>query len=377
MSANGRVKPNTVLVDAEERVFKEGYYQLRTYAEGGRIVYRKIKGGPAEALAELDRERNLIVAREAVEGTGAQIVGDKTQKTLADDRRDFLEGVMLRTRKSGLSAYRLTLLKFAETCNAKYRSEVKTLDLLRFIDSLRKEGFAERTVWNRTLLLMSFLKSLGLDTKNLLKRNERPVKTEEAAQSYEPEELATLVTGCKNEYLSLSFDFLSKTGLREQEYDFLEWTDIDLENRVCTIRNKPELGFTIKTYHGRSIPLELGLAKRLTEWKAARQNFRFVFGTRNDKPQTKLLLLLKREVKRLGLNCGRCPGCKTHDECERFFLHKFRATFASQALHNGLDLHSVMKLMGHKDMASTSRYLSAAKSEAVRTKIDAIFGAVA
>src|ERR1017187_3639921 len=82
MSGNGRVKPNTVLVDAKEQVFKEGYYQLRTYANGGRIIYRKIKGGPTEALAELDRERNLIVAREAVEGTGAQIVGDKAQKTL-------------------------------------------------------------------------------------------------------------------------------------------------------------------------------------------------------------------------------------------------------------------------------------------------------
>ncbi|MGD0737744.1 MAG: hypothetical protein ABR976_21635 [Terracidiphilus sp.] len=36
---NGRIKPNFVIVDGQEREFKEGRYQLRTY-EGTRMVYK-------------------------------------------------------------------------------------------------------------------------------------------------------------------------------------------------------------------------------------------------------------------------------------------------------------------------------------------------
>jgi integrase len=374
MSKNGRIRPDAVVINGKEVVYPEGKYQLRTYAEH-RIVYRNIKGGPAEALAEWNRERSLMLAREAVEGTGAQIVGDIREKTLAEDRREFLESVKLRTRNSGLSAYRLSLEKFAETCNARYRHEIRTIDILRFIDALRREGLAERTVWNRTLLLMSFLKSLGLDTKNLLKRNERPVKPENAPEAYGREDLADFLSHCRNQYLALSCEFLSKTGVREQEFMFLEWTDIDLGHRVLTVKNKPDLGFTIKTYQGRTIPIERGLAAKLAAWKKSRPGRRFVFGTSNDRPQTKLLLLLKREVRRQNLNCNRCQSCKSREECERWFLHKFRATFATTALHNGLDIHTVMRLLGHKDLASTMRYLSSARSDAVQTKMDAIFAA--
>ena len=42
---------------------------------------------------------------------------------------------------------------------------------------------------------------------------------------------------------------------------------------------------------------------------------------------------------------------------EEVWLHKFRATFALAPLWAGVDLRTVQDWMGHKDIASTMRYL--------------------
>jgi hypothetical protein len=49
--------------------------------------------------------------------------------------------------------------------------------------------------------------------------------------------------------------------------------------------------------------------------------------------------------------------------------HKFRATFATRLLQNGVDLKTVQKLLGHKDIESTMRYLAKAETNKVREKV--------
>jgi len=40
-----------------------------------------------------------------------------------------------------------------------------------------------------------------------------------------------------------------------------------------------------------------------------------------------MLRTLKQEVRRAGLNCKKCDGCKRKPaECENWYLHKFRAS---------------------------------------------------
>ena len=46
-----------------------------------------------------------------------------------------------------------------------------------------------------------------------------------------------------------------------------------------------------------------------------------------------------------------------------FFLHKFRATFATKHLQAGVDLRTVQMWLGHKDMESTMRYLKPARGK--------------
>jgi site-specific recombinase XerD len=58
---------------------------------------------------------------------------------------------------------------------------------------------------------------------------------------------------------------------------------------------------------------------------------------------------------------------------EDFWLHKFRATFATQCLWAGVDLRTVQQWLGHSDMESTMRYLKPSRSQQVRQKVNEIF----
>ena len=49
------------------------------------------------------------------------------------------------------------------------------------------------------------------------------------------------------------------------------------------------------------------------------------------------------------------------------------ATFATTLLQSGVDLKTVQKLLGHKNLESTMRYLAKAESPKVRAKVNAVW----
>ena len=57
----------------------------------------------------------------------------------------------------------------------------------------------------------------------------------------------------------------------------------------------------------------------------------------------------------------------------KFWLQKFRATFATRCLWAGVDLRTVQQWLGHSDMESTMRYLKPSRSQRVRDKVNEIF----
>jgi integrase/recombinase XerD len=122
--------------------------------------------------------------------------------------------------------------------------------------------------------------------------------------------------------------------------------------------------FIPKRWTERTIPLEEGLAKRLEARRNSSKKDGLVFPTRNGKPNTKHLLALKLIVKKAGLS---------EDD---YFLHKFRASFATEHLRNGLDVRTVQMLLGHSSLTSTMRYLQPARGKAINEKFNATFAGV-
>ncbi len=188
---------------------------------------------------------------------------------------------------------------------------------------------------------------------------------------YGEEELRMFFAACKDAKLSLPYELLLKTGMREQEAIHLTWQSLDFERRVLRVRSNPEYGFKVKDKEQRDVPIAADLLTRLQECKKEAGG-KLVLGTKTDKPNTKLLRQLKQAAKWAGVNCGHCNTCIERGECEHWFLHKFRATFITKLLRSGMDLRTVMKLSGHSDLESVMRYLSPASDAAVQNHMAAM-----
>jgi integrase len=122
-----------------------------------------------------------------------------------------------------------------------------------------------------------------------------------------------------------------KTGLRELEMTTLEWTGLNLGgNPTVTVQpRKPHLKFRTKTGKGRTIPLERGLAAKLTAWREKNPTTRLVFGTSSDKEDSHYYRVCQDTAKAASM------------DPEKFWLHKFRATFCTWSLQRGVDIRTV------------------------------------
>ena len=104
------------------------------------------------------------------------------------------------------------------------------------------------------------------------------------------------------------------------------------------------------------------LARSLKAWKAmADKTCSLVFPTAGCNPKLNFLDDLKAVAERAKL------------DPENFWLHKFRATFATRCLWAGVDLCTVQQWLGRSDMESTMRYLKPSRSQQVRKKVNKIF----
>jgi integrase len=371
---NGRIKTGTVMVAGVERVYPDGTFHLRTYV-GRKGSYRNVGKEASEALRVQNQESIFRENEERAEGTGIkQVRPVDAPKSLKALRDEFMGDKKLRISKNGISGYRTMFDSFFETCRKMWVEEITKQDVLRYADYLRKEGYADDTVFNRVRRLTSFLKNSGATKEQLPAVHERPKKPKHEPESYDEQQVATLLAACTEERDALAFELFLKTGLREREGTFLEWPNLEFAHGVVTVRNKPHLGFRIKDCEERDIPLDPVLAAKLVTWRERHPNTRFVFGTANDKPEGHFLRRLKIVARDAGLNCGHCETCLDRNECERWYLHKFRSTFATTLLQsNKVDPHTVMKLMGHSELEVTLRYISKARQETVQEKMASVW----
>jgi integrase/recombinase XerD len=230
--------------------------------------------------------------------------------------------------------------------------------MLKFSAFLRDEkNQSPRSVYNKFENVMSFLKTQGI--RGLVGKNDWPRYVEEEPEVYEREELDTLFAVCDQQE-KLWFEFFLMTGMREQEVMHCSWDDINLTRGTVTVRYKPEYGFSPKNYREREIPIPAKLVKELRALKADK-NCGLVFPTSGCNPKQNFLDDLKA--------CAECAKLKKAD----FWLHKFRATFATWSLWAGVDLRTVQQWLGHSDMESTMRYLKPSRSQQVREKVNEIF----
>lgn len=366
---NGRVKPGAALVGGKEQVFTAFRYQLRVY-EGARMVYRDAGDNAAEAQNARERQMRLMAAKEAASAAGVKIEETTGRKNLQRELIRFVAAARDRGSESAAGVYQQVGEEFLCACGKTFADEVSIDDVLQYQSALRKNKASQRTIHNKHAAVKAFLRYCGVDVKAVAPGRPKFEKT--LPEIYTPAELKALFASVKDDRLNLIFDLLLKTGLREQEGMYLCWPDLDLSAGMLRVRSKSEFGFKVKDCEERDIVIPASLLQRLKAYRAKHPKERLVTGTATGKPNTKLLRTLKRLAKSAGLNCGHCASCAARGECERWFLHKFRATYITTLLRGGMDLRTVMTQSGHSDLDSVMRYLRPAEGAAVKAKVNSI-----
>ena len=359
---NGRIKPDWAIVNDRQEKHPEGAYYLDWNEDGKR---RRMSVGNDAAAAYNSRIRK----QRELDATAAGLV---VSNPIEDDSRlrirsavdEFLEEVQLTRQRKTWRGYCVSLAYLQESCDKCFLEEIERKDLLRFAAFLRDtKKLSPRTVHNKFADVLTFLQAQGMP--KLIGKNDHPRFIEQEVDIYEDDELSKLHAVC-SPYHSVLYDFFLMSGFREQEAMHVLWSNVRFNSNIIDMRWKPQFMWTPKAYKEREVPVPNELLeilefhrRSLPEARASAQAL--VFSTASGRHDTHMLRALKRNAKTAGLN----P--------DDFWLHKFRATFATTHLQAGVDLRTVMTWMGQTNLESIIRYLKPARNKSVIEKVNLSF----
>ena len=176
-----------------------------------------------------------------------------------------------------------------------------------------------------------------------------------------PDEVARVIDAARNLYHRAMLMTLYSCGLRQIEVCRLKVSDIDSQRMMLRITHG-------KGGVDRDVPLSPTLLETLREyWRWMRPKTYLFPGTENgwrtDKPITAKMVwaAVNLAAKRAGITKHVSP-------------HLLRHSYATHQLEAGMDLKTLQVLLGHEDLATTSRYLHLSQKhlQAVSTPLDRI-----
>lgn len=340
-------------------------YYIRWYV-GRKPIWQKCRNA---ADATIARERQEAFLSAHAHGFVQQQTNMDAPKMVSDCLNGWLEEYRLGNREESYKLMKHTLHDFFGHYDERGRfirgflgvniiSHVRKVDLLRYRAHLMDvKHNSARTASNKMLRVNQFIRSvLGLPEGRgpITIKDAKFVEMEPTV--FSEDELKAFFAEC-NTFQNAVFQCYLRSGLRKQELENLEWTDVDFDAGTLTV--SPKADFVPKDQEQRTIEID-----------------------------DTLVSILKKLLRRGSYVFANSAGHKyTHswDDCNAISKkanvtdahpHKFRATYATMLLQSGVDLKTVQKLLGHKNLESTMRYLAKAESPKVRAKVNAVkFGA--
>jgi len=282
------------------------------------------------------------------------------------------------------------LLRYCLAEGVEYIQDIDKKVVLRFKPFLRESkdryGFpiSDRTVFNHFLNAVSFLNEYEVD--HGLKASDWPTFEEKEVSVYSDSEFNTLLAAANVEERDV-LEFFFGVNFRNGEGAHTEWHDIDFDQKEVSIYSKEQkYDWRVKDKEKRIVPVSDVLVERLRDRRRRHPDDILVFQNRNGRPDVHLLRIIKRVALRAGLNCGHCVAktkgkrpcehqvckeglsCKHHPVCKKWIIHTLRKTWATNRSRAGMDVETLRDFLGHSSLATTQRYLKAAKRSDPKTR---------
>jgi integrase len=329
----------------QAQVRKRGYpAQIKTFDRktDAQKWAKKIEHQMEAGLWKDSKEANQITLAQALERYLGTVTPRKRPKTQASEN---LSASYLKESMGRLSLLQVTAEKVAEFRD-KRLSQVSPNSVRIELALLSNLFVIAQREW-------SFH---GLD--NPVRRVNRPKIPEGRCPVLSEQQIRRLLEECSKATTRLLYPFVLlalHTGCRSMELRGLRWSQVDLEGNFISL-----VGSETKTHRARSIPLSPAagdIMRKLAENQKIKkvvdlsgQRVGLVFPSRRDpsKPRD-MHMSFDRAVERAGLDD--LPGAG------KLRIHDLRHLCGTFLVMNGVDLETIRDILGHRDLATTQRYL--------------------
>jgi site-specific recombinase XerD len=389
---DGKPNPEKIVIAGQRVIWQSPgakfYLDWLDPVSGKRV--REIAGVAFREAKDAWFRKSKILAGENDQDESVQ--PQPNNRTIDDAIERFLVEVKATKAAATFEAYERDLRWFRKNCSKRYISRLTRDDAMALFAEGREEELNQKTINRRVIVMLNAMRGAGAGIDLL--RGDWPKTIGKKIEIYQPEELKKFFAACSSEE-QLLFQMFLFTGFRVQEIMTLTRPDINFRDGTVSVTPKADLKFKPKSYEERSVPAPRSVVASL----AARQKksrsllvsptpphpTRPRYGG-ND-PDGHMLELCKEIAFRAELNCGRCTGkctikksktkketriynCKTEPRCHNWNLHRWRHSFATQMLQSGLDVRSLQLLLGHKNLATTEKYLKSLRLGDLRDKVE-------
>ena len=262
----------------------------------------------------------------------------------------FERWAKLEKRESTWSREERSVKNLTGFFDKKLLTEMTRKDIERYMAFRRSQGVKPGTV-NRELALLKHMLKKAVDWEYL----EISPAVGIRQQRVEVLEFNILAEDEMDRFIAEATPHLQaililalNTGMRRSELFRLEWKDVDFERGFIAVHQT-------KNYETRYIPMnslvrealqrhpKRMIVKTHPNGKVERRVAPWVFSNEAGQPYVNVDKGFKNSLKRAGIT-------------KHFRFHDMRHTFASWLVMKGVDLRTVAKLMGHKDIKQTMRY---------------------
>jgi len=332
VASNNKVKPHIVVIDGAEQKHENGSYCVRN---GGKWI--DVGNDPAEGL----RQRTKLAESELGAEPEPAAKGGTPLKEAADTYFRNLESQG--KHPLTIRCYRTGVDPFVKQCKKATVQQVEKQDVVDYMGWLRKQpapvrkhGNPERTMSNKILYVVIFLKAFGKE--KLIKKKEYPRYHEKKIVAHPDAELDVLYSHADPEEWFM-LDFFLGTMVPDHEGFGCRYGDIT--GTTLKIKGKQHKTHTVE------------ITPRLADAIQARRKHsksELLFPNSKGKSDTHLLRRLQNLAKR--------AGATFHTE-----LHKLRKTGASRRYLAGVGLPTLMQELGHESLATTQKYLADVRRE--------------
>ncbi|KKP69799.1 hypothetical protein A2X44_04990 [candidate division CPR3 bacterium GWF2_35_18] len=240
------------------------------------------------------------------------------------------------------------LIEFLENLSKTRTTHINKNDLQAFMAKLEKENYTTKSISRKTNSTKTFFRFLELNeyiTDNPANLISHPKFDTPAPRILSKIEYRALRDSCREDpRIAAIVEILLQTGIRIGELRNLRVEDVIIDKT----KNSGELIIQPSHGHeGRNVPLNKSVIKSISEYLKIRPNTKeeTLFVTKTGKPL--LIRNIRSAIDRYFSKAG-VKNAKVND---------LRHTFIAHHLMKGTSLILISKIVGHKRLSTTEKYL--------------------